>query len=129
MTLLLFLSHYFLFAQLGIRFVHQKIIFAGLLTCAQIIFTEMALGLGGWLYLPWLVFVNGIITAMVFLYVYIFDKEGIVSFKVEGQSFFKGVKKSVSIEFGKIIIGFFNPCSTNSFARELLGLITTWHRL
>ena len=96
MTLLLFLSHYFLFAQLGIRFVHQKIIFAGLLTCAQIIFTEMALGLGGWLYLPWLVFVNGIITAMVFLYVYIFDKEGIVSFKVEGQSFFKGVKNALS---------------------------------
>ena len=96
MTLLIFLSHYFLFVQLGIREVHQKIIFAGLLTCAQVILTEMVLGLLGWLYLPYLVLVNGTITAMVFLYVYISDTKEIISFKNEAAVFFRGTKSALS---------------------------------
>jgi len=97
MTLLMYLSYYFFSRSLDIRPAHQKLIFAGILTCSQIILTEMILGLAGCLYLPWLVLVNALMTSGVFIYAFFCNKERLIPFKREGQLLLNGAKNALSL--------------------------------
>ncbi len=91
MTLLILFSHYLLFSKHGIRPVHQKIIGAGLLACAQIILTQLVLGIAGLLYAPLLVFINALIVVIICLYILILNKNETISFKDEGRQWLNGI--------------------------------------
>jgi len=88
LTVCIFVSCYVYAAQCGLRLAHQKIIIAGLLTCAQIILTEMLLGLAGWLSLPWLVLLNGLMSIAVLSWVHFSDRDCQVSIIGEIKSIF-----------------------------------------
>jgi len=55
---IIFLTYFLLASRLGIRPLHQKLVLAGIFGCAQIILTELVLGLLGWLYLRDLILLN-----------------------------------------------------------------------
>jgi len=113
MTLLILLSYYLLFIRLGFRTFHQKVIMAVFFTCAQIIMTQLYLGLSGLLYFEILILVNGLlILVMIFIGKYVLKIQNIVS-----------LKKELSL-IGKGILNVLNPA--NVILLSLAGYVLVW---
>ena len=97
MTLLIFLSYYFLFIRLNFRTFHQKVIMAVFFVCAQIILTQLCLGIVGLLYLKMLVLFNVLlIIAILLIGEYVVENKNVIGFKEELISIWVGFLNAMS---------------------------------
>ena len=111
-TAFIFLAYYFLLIKLKLDCPHQKIILAGLLSCNQIILTQLLVGVVGLLYLPVVIFLNIGVSTVITIYSRVFQKE---------------IRPVLQEEYQNIVIGIKNSLSLGSiFLLVLIGLTLIW---
>lgn len=78
-TLLIFLSHYYLLSKLFSEMTSRRILLSFMLACAQIVMTQLVLGLSHHLYLSYLVGINTVIAVSLFAIGYFKGKHTFMS--------------------------------------------------